>query len=89
MANIDFEKYVKDLSPELQEKAKACKTPEELMKLADENDIELTQEALKQVSGGCGRSVCDKCGSKLEVSIEGNPPISYKICPKCNEKYYD
>lgn len=48
-----------DLSPELQEKAKACKTPEEILALAKEEGYELTDEELSAVSGG-GNSWCPK-----------------------------
>jgi uncharacterized protein (DUF39 family) len=48
---------LKDLSPELQEKAKACKTVEELKALAQENGFELSDDELDAVSGGnFGRS---------------------------------
>ncbi len=43
---------LKDLSPELQKKAKACKTAEELKILAQENGFELSDEELEGVSGG-------------------------------------
>jgi hypothetical protein len=43
---------LKDLSPELQEKAKACKTVEELKALAQENGFELSDDELDAVSGG-------------------------------------
>ena len=56
--NENFEKYIKDLSPELQEKTRACKTPEELNDFIAENDIELPEDALELVSGGCGTSHC-------------------------------
>ena len=59
---------LKDLSPELQEKVKACKTVEELKTLAQENGFELSDEELEGVSGGqeCGPLTC---------------PINY-ICPE-------
>ncbi len=46
------EKYLKDLSPELQEKAMECKTPEEINEFIDDNDLELDESALEMVSGG-------------------------------------
>lgn len=52
MENIPIEKYIRDLSPELQEKARACKSVEELLKLADDNNVELTPDQLEAVSGG-------------------------------------
>jgi len=44
------------LTPEQVEKAKACKSQEELLVLAKEEGIELTKEQLEAVSGGftCG-----------------------------------
>ena len=39
-------------NPELQEKLKACKTPEELVALAKEDGIELTDDQLEAISGG-------------------------------------
>ena len=41
-----------DLSPELQEKVKACQSGEELAKLAQEQGYDLTDEQLEAVSGG-------------------------------------
>ena len=41
-----------DLTPEQQEKAKACSSPEELAALAKAEGIELTDEMLETVSGG-------------------------------------
>ena len=45
---MDFE----ELSPEVQEKAKACKTPEEMLKLAKEEGYELSEEELEAIDGG-------------------------------------
>ena len=43
---------IEDLTPELKEKLKACKTPEELMGLVEAEGIELTEEQLEDVAGG-------------------------------------
>ena len=40
--------------PELQEKARACKSPEEILALAKEEGYELSDEELEAVSGGIG-----------------------------------
>lgn len=45
---MDFE----GLAPELKEKARACKTPEELMALVQAEGVELSDEQLEAVSGG-------------------------------------
>ena len=42
----------KDISPELREKAKACKTPEELLALAKQEGYNLSDEDMEVVSGG-------------------------------------
>ena len=47
-ACMDFE----NLSPELLEKAKACKTTEEMFALAKEEGVELGEEELEAISGG-------------------------------------
>lgn len=52
MTEFNIEAYIKDLSPELQEKARACKNMRELSDFIEENDLELPDEALEMVSGG-------------------------------------
>ena len=53
------------LTEEQIEKVKACKNQEEILKLAKEEGIELTDEQLEAISGGCsGVECCPKCGSK-------------------------
>ncbi|MBO6140627.1 MAG: hypothetical protein J6O40_02440 [Ruminococcus sp.] len=86
--NENFEKYIKDLSPELQDKARACKTKEELNAFIMENNLELPEEVLKLVSGGCGTSTakkpyCKYCGAEavtntvidLTPHLPGQPKI--------------
>ena len=41
-----------EISPELREKAKACKTPEELLALAKKEGYKLSEEEMESVSGG-------------------------------------
>ena len=41
-----------DLTTQQKEKAKVCKTPEEMLSLAQEEGIELTDEQLESISGG-------------------------------------
>ena len=42
----------KNLTPEQKEKARACNTPDELVALAQEEGIDLSDEELDAVSGG-------------------------------------
>ena len=66
MESINIEKYIKDLSPEFQEKARACSNIDELLNLAEENNIPLPDEAVEAVAGGKSKTSeeCPKCGSK-------------------------
>ena len=98
MSNIDIEKYIAGLSPELQEKAKACADTEELLKFADDNNIELPAEALEAVSGGCDSGVdkkddfvCPKCGcTSYKSLITGNILSTYnRICKNCGTSVRD
>ncbi|MBR0404434.1 MAG: hypothetical protein IJI68_04430 [Eggerthellaceae bacterium] len=41
-----------DLTPEQIEKAKACKTAEELVQLAEAEGVKLSNEQLEAISGG-------------------------------------
>ena len=55
-----------DLSPELQEKAKACTSPEELMALAESEGFELSDDDLQAIDGGI---VSDKCPCDVCVDV--------------------
>ena len=50
------------LTDEQKEKAKACKTADELLKLAGEEGIELPDEVLDTVAGGALVKITDKYG---------------------------
>ena len=77
-----FSEYLKDLPPELQEKAKNIKTREELTAFLSDNDIELPEDALEAVSGGCGEpegkqiypNACPDCGGDLEYAGSFSAP---------------
>ena len=92
----EFEKYVKELPEELQKKARQCETVEELNKFVAENRIELPNEALEMVSGGCEGSskkpYC--CVDKVEctrvlIGVSGQAgadPYLYQ-CPVCGKQF--
>jgi len=61
------EELLKGLSEELIAKIKACKNQDEVLALAKEEGVELTDEQLEAVSGGCGTKtytglICPHCG---------------------------
>ena len=58
---------IHNLSPELREKAKNCKTPEELLALAKAEGYKLSDEEMESVSGGVSWSsdfLCTSYGEK-------------------------
>ena len=100
--NEKYSEYLKDLPPELQEKAKDIKTNEELLEFLSDNDVELPEDALEAVSGGCllvneyekgtvFPRQCPDCGGDLLYigSKEGiYPLVASARCPKSNIVYY-
>ena len=50
-----------ELTPEQQEKARACKTPEDMLALAKEEGYELSEEDLVAVSGGASWDCISDC----------------------------
>ena len=77
---FDLEDYIKDLSPELQEKARACKTKDELLQLAADEDMEIPMDAFEGVAGGLyfQREIvsCPECGQEY--------PKDLGECPNCS-----
>ena len=76
------------LSLEQIEKVKACKDSEELLALAKEEGVELTEEQLSAVNGGICTSTpnCPECGSGDVKSTlhESNMGTWYSnTCKKC------
>lgn len=90
---------LKGLTPEQIKKFEACKNQEEFLKLASEEGVELTEEQLAAVSGGCSstdtRKVCPHCGSKnteLSPNTKGKSVngmlVSYYRCKDCKHVFY-
>ena len=88
--NTEFEKYISELSPELQEKARECKTMEEFNEFIADNDIEIPEDALDMVAGGQGcESDCPMGGAheweqKDVQAYIGSTTVYYK-CKKCEK----
>ena len=49
------------MSQELKDKARTCKTPEEVLALAQEEGIALSDEELDQIAGGKGKWAHEEC----------------------------
>lgn len=70
---------LKGLTKEQIAKVKACKSSEELLSLAKEEGIELTDEQLSAISGGGACTVISDVGDYLNTND----------CPKCGCNDYD
>ena len=89
---MHIEEMIRRLSPELQEKAKACKSTEERIALGKEHAAELTPEALEAIAGGtggnpknCGEVKCPKCGS-TKVTCQKKYEYTYIVYKyTCND----
>lgn len=84
---------LKGLTDEQIKKARECKNSDEILALAREEGVELTDEQLEAVSGGCGshkKNVCSNCGSGgieinwVEYGSNGRVHVFY-TCPKCGD----
>ena len=89
--NEKYKDYLKDLSPELQEKAKDIKTQEELLEFLSDNDIEIPEDALDAVSGGNGCGNNDDCpqGGKhdwAKVQVYEGGMYAIFRCRKCGKE---
>ena len=95
---MNLEDFIKDLSPELQEKARACGSVEELVALAKDAKIPVPDEALAAIAGGddqevgsCGDSKCPKCKSKnTTIYKEDDEPgyvVFYWRCNSCGNEW--
>lgn len=56
--------------PELQEKLKACQSAEELMALAAETGVELSDDELDGIAGGAVWSCDDKACDKFDFCVQ-------------------
>ncbi|MBO7573870.1 MAG: hypothetical protein J6T25_03740 [Bacilli bacterium] len=80
------EELLKGLTEEQIAKVKACKNQEEILRLAKEEGIELTDEQLEAVNGGVctdDRPKCPKCGSKYVNSLGVYDGVDY-YCRECH-----
>ena len=70
------QELLKGLTKEQIAKVKACKNQEEMLKLAKEEGIELTDEQLEAISGGGACTsiarTCPECGEFFDYDSYGN-----------------
>lgn len=73
----------KGLSDEQIAKVKACKNQEEILALAKAEGIELSEEQLEAVSGGCNTAnkKCPQCNGDARIESDGMYTVC--ICPRC------
>ena len=71
---------------------KECKNNEEILKVAKEEGVELTDEQLEAVSGGCGfvdPTNCPKCNSTnfitADINMDGSR-VKY-LCNSCGCRF--
>ena len=88
---------LKGLSEEQIARIKACKSHEELLALAKQEGVELTNEQLEAISGGGACSVisdvgdffnpfdCPECGSNSVEAVEGKGNLFQ--CKSCGFKW--
>ena len=83
---------LKGLTDEQIEKASHCKNPDELLSLAKKEGVELSEEQLSQINGGCGQfqhtidGACPQCGAMARGEyVETTPGDGHYhfVCPSC------
>ena len=80
----------KELTPEQKAGLKACRTPEELIQYADDNDIELPAEVLDGIAGGISQELNHKesCpahdGGKHVYEATGEGPSNTEALAKAS-----
>lgn len=92
------EELMKGLTEEQKKKVSECKSAEEVLALAKEEGITLTDEQLEAVSGGCdgGRKfntqfTCPRCNSHeidYQYYLDMDPDRDYTDC-KCKKCGYE
>ena len=94
------EELLKGLSEEQKKKLADCKSAEEVLALAKAEGVELNDEQLEAVSGGCGGSEikCPKCGSSnikivsqqdIKSQFTAGETVTNYRCLDCNHKWTD
>ena len=94
------EELLKGLSEEQKKKVAECKSAEDVLALAKAEGVELNDEQLEAVSGGCGGDgkKCPKCGSSninvvveeaAKTTLDAGGTVRKYRCLDCNHKWED
>ena len=94
----NFKNTSRTYLPKLQEEARQCKTKDELLQLAADEDMEIPDDALEMVAGGCGGHECN-ADSVIERYIFVSPfpiikgiecaMVTMRACSECgNAKFF-
>jgi transposase-like protein len=78
------EELLKGLTEEQIKKVHECDSVEEILALAKAEGVELNDEQLEAINGGCSKAVytCPQCGSR-DISVTKVPFVDYCVCRKC------
>ena len=83
------EELLKGLTEEQIKKVKACKNAEEILALAKEEGVTLSEEQLEAVSGGCGIKIKSPYDYAVEQTLDQASPYKIKTeCPSCGSRNY-
>ena len=85
------EELLKGLTEEQIRKLRECKDTEEILKLAKEEGIELTDEQLEAVSGGfCVRKavICPVCNSENTKFVKEESAYDVYECKNCGYTFH-
>ena len=86
---MDKNELLKGLSKEQLDKYNACKNNKEILELAKKEGIELTDEQLSAVSGGCGETAgaCPQCNNTNTSRGWTNLLGDYGHCFNCGHEW--
>lgn len=91
------EELLKGLTKEQIEKASKCRSQEELIAIARQEGVELTDEQLAAINGGCvgpvaREGVCPTCGAHVTGEFLETTPGDGKyhfICTSCGHDWFE
>ena len=83
------EELLKGLTEEQIARLKTCQSQEEILKIAKEEGVELTDEQLSTVSGGhcLNEFDCPNCSGSIESGTNCDKDYNY-ICPHCGHRFH-